>query len=341
MDTYAPPLEGRSVNQHLLLDFNERTLPVSETVVNALCDYIRSGQLQRYPSYGNVVEKLATYTGAQADQIMITNGSDQGIDLAIRAALSPGDEAIIPVPSFAMYKQCAEVEKAKIIAPYYEKDEGYPTGEVLSAISSKTKLIVIALPNNPCGSDAPIDDIETILRAAPDSVVLVDECYFEYSGKTVIGLVDKYANLVITRTFSKTWGIPSLRFGFLISQPDNIAQLMKIRGPYDINQLAVVAAEAALEEPGYTKDYVREVMDEAKPMLEAWLKEKGIEFWQSDANYVWAFPNSAIALAGFLQKNNILVRPKNNHQGATGLRITVGNIEQIKELLACMNKFYD
>jgi len=341
MDPYSPPLEGRSVDQHLLLDFNERTLPVSEFMVNALCDYIRSGQLQRYPAYGDVTEKLAAYTGAFSDQIMITNGSDQGIDLVIRGALSANDEAIIPAPSFAMYGQCAAVENAQIIAPYYEKDQGYPTGEVLSAISAKTRLIVIALPNNPCGSVAPLSDIETILKAAPDSVVLVDECYFEYSGKTALSLVNKYANLVIARTFSKTWGIPSLRFGFLISQADNIAQLLKIRGPYDINQLAIVAAEAALNEPSYTKHYVREVMNESKPRLESWLSENQIEYWQSEANYLWAFPEAAKTLADFLQKNNILVRPKKNQQGVTGVRMTLGNLEQTERLIHCLNKFYN
>ena len=340
MDPYSPPLEGRSVDQHLLLDFNERTLPVSDTVVKALCDYIQSGQLQRYPAYGNVVEKLAQYTGASSDQIMITNGSDQGIDLVIRAALSPEDEAIIPGPSFAMYQQCALVENAVIRAPTYEKDQGYPTGAVLSAISSKTRLIVIALPNNPCGSVASLDDIKTILQAAPNSIVLVDECYFEYSGKTAVSLVKKYPNLVIARTFSKTWGIPSLRFGFLISQADNIEQLLKIRGPYDINQLAVVAAEAALNDPEYTEKYVAEVMNEAKPLLEAWLNDRGIEFWCSEANYLWVFPSAPNALADFLQKNNILVRPKKNAQGAIGLRITLGNLDQTKRLIACMEEFY-
>ncbi|MEQ8957745.1 MAG: aminotransferase class I/II-fold pyridoxal phosphate-dependent enzyme, partial [Coleofasciculus sp. C2-GNP5-27] len=186
MAAYAPPLEGRSVEKHLLLDFNERTLPVSEEVVEALCDYVRSGQLQKYPSYGDIVLELAKYVGVQPDQLMITNGSDQGIDLVVRAAVSKGDRAIIPAPSFAMYRQCAEVEDAEILAPQYDRETGYPTGEVLAEISANTRLIVAAQPNNPCGTIVSREDLEMILRAAPDAVVLVDECYYEYSQQTVV-----------------------------------------------------------------------------------------------------------------------------------------------------------
>lgn len=340
MAVYAPPLEGRSPGKHLLLDFNERTLPVGDGVVNALCDYIRSGQLQRYPAYGDILEQLAAYIGTDSTQIMITNGSDQGIDLAIRAALSPGDQAIIPGPSFAMYEQCARVENAEIVAPSYDKEKGYPTGEVLAAISVNTRLIVVALPNNPTGTDVLKSDIELLLKAAPNAVVLVDECYFEYCGQTVVDLVDRYANLVIARTFSKTWGLPSLRFGFLVTQKNNIQQLLKIRGPYDINQLAIVAVEAALKEPDYTKDYVREVMDQSKPLLERWLNINHIDFWPSSANYVWAFPSRASELAAFLQEKSVLVRKKKDQQGNLGLRITLGNLDQTERLINELESFY-
>lgn len=339
MAAYSPPLEGRSVEKHLLLDFNERTLPVSDFVVQSLCDYIQSGQLQRYPFYGDITEKLAAYTGVEKRQLMITNGSDQGIELVTRSTLTSGDQAIIPGPTFAMYEQCAQVENADIVSPQYDKTRGYPTGEVLAAISSNTRLIVVPLPNNPCGTAVPIKDIKLILKSAPDAVVLVDECYFEYSGETVVGLVNEYPNLVVTRTFSKTWGLPSLRFGFLISQEDNIQQLLKVRGPYDINQLAVVAADAALIQPDYTKDYVGEVMQQSKPLFENWLDSKGIDYWNSSANYVWAFPPEPENMASFLQSQGILVRPRKNQQGELGLRITLGNLEQTRRLIDVLESF--
>ena len=341
MSPYEPPLEGRSVSEHLLLDFNERTLPVSDEVVNALCEYIQSGSLQKYPAYGDILDKLAVYTGVDANRLMITNGSDQGIDLVMRAALCSQSRAIIPAPSFAIYRQVAEVENAEIFAPRYNLVEGYPVAEVIDALTENTRLIVVPLPNNPTGTGVSIEDVEKILKAAPKSMVLVDECYFEYSGVTVSDLLDAYDNLVITRTFSKTWGIPSLRFGFVMSQPKNIEQLLKIRGPYDVNQLAVVAAEAALSAPGYTDQYVREVMTESKPLVEEWFRSRDILFWPSQANYLWAFPAKPELLLADLKNNGILVRPKQNDQGHLGLRITIGNRMQTERLLGVLEKFYD
>lgn len=336
MAAYEPPLDGRSAQDHLLLDFNERTLPVSDTIVEALCSYIRSGSLQKYPAYGDITSRLAEYAGVEADQVMITNGSDQGIDLVVRAAVGVDDVAIIPTPTFAMYQQAAETEKARIISPVYDIEKGYPLEEVLAEINPQTRLIVVPLPNNPCGTAVAEKDIVRLLKAAPDAVVLVDECYFEYSGMSVMRLVAEYQNLVITRTFSKTWGLPSLRFGFLVSQADNIRQLLKIRGPYDINQLAVVAALAALDDPSYTAKYVEEVMSVAKPRFEAWLKAHNIRFWPSTANYVWAFPDKPQVVAEKLQRSGILVRPKRQADGVLGLRITIGDAAQTDRLISVM-----
>ncbi|MCR6651621.1 MAG: histidinol-phosphate aminotransferase family protein [Cellvibrionaceae bacterium] len=336
MSAYKPPLDGRDPHAHLLLDFNERTLPIAEVVQEALIAYIRSGRLQMYPAYGDTVELIAGYCGVPAEQVMITNGSDQGIDLIIRAACREGEEAIIPGPGFPIYAHCAKIENLKIREPQYTREQGFPTEQVLAAITPKTRLICFGNPNNPSGTVVPRADIIRMLEAAPQAAVLVDECYYEYFGESAADLVGRYPNLVITRTFSKTWGMPSLRLGYIISHPDNIRALLNVRGPYDINQMAVVAIRAALAHPEYTHAYVAEVMREAKPMLENFLAEVGVEFWPSGANYVWMFPANAEAVNHALLKHNILVRPKADADGRMGLRITVGTIEQTRLLLSVL-----
>lgn len=340
MSAYKPPLEGRSVKKHLLLDFNERTLRVDSEVEKALIKHIRSGSLQKYPSYGDIVTRIADYVGVPNKNLMITNGSDQGIDLVIRAVCQSGDEAIIPAPTFAIYRQFAEVENATVVEPLYTQEGGFPTSDVLGLIGKKTRLVVISNPNNPTGTGVSRAEIEQILKAAPNAAVLVDECYFEYFGETVADLCDSYPNLVVSRTFSKTWGLSSLRLGFLVSNADNICQLLKIRGPYDINQLAVVAVQAALENPAYTKDYVAEVMKKSKPALERWCRKRKIDFWPSVANFVWTFPPNASALATYLEQKGILVRPKKDSSGRTGLRINLGTMEQTDVLITALNDFY-
>lgn len=338
LPAYKPPLEGRDPTRHLLLDFNERTLPVSEAVTRALVDYIHRDRLQMYPSYGDIIPRLSAYTAVPENNLMITNGSDQGIELVFRASCQAGDEVIIPAPSFAMYSQCAKIEKARIIEPFYSKDKGLPVDDIIAAITPQTRVICIANPNNPSGTACTREDIARIAEAAPDCCVLVDECYFEYSQLSVVDLIPLYDNIVVTRTFSKTWGMPSLRFGYLIASEDNIRALLSVRGPYDINQLAVVAAQAALDHPEYTQAYVAEVMQVAKPKLEHYLRAKGVPFWPSQANYVWAFPVSPQTIAEHLAAQGILVRPKADLDGNLGLRITIGSELQTDTLIAILEQ---
>ncbi len=336
LSAYKPPLEGRDPAEHLLLDFNERTLPVGEAVRDALIEYIRSDKIQLYPSYGDIVERLSAYTAVSAESIMITNGSDQGIELIFRACAKAGDEVIIPEPNFAMYAQCAKIENMKVIAPHYSRESGLPVDDIITSVTPKTRVICIANPNNPSGVGVPSSDILTIAKAAPDACILVDECYFEYSKLTVAEYLDEYPNIVITRTFSKTWGIPSLRFGYLMASKENVTALLSVRGPYDINQMAVVAARAALDNPEYTERYVHEVMTESKPLLEKFLDEKNIIYWPSCANYIWMFPGSPDYLEKKLVEANILVRPKLDASGVTGLRVTLGTVEQTRRLISVL-----
>lgn len=338
MSAYLPPLEGRNPDSHLLLDFNERTLPVSDEVRDALLAYINGGRMQMYPCYEDITDRIADYVGVDVGNVMITNGSDQGIDLVFRATCSSGDEAIIPHPGFAMYDQCAKVENLDIITPSYTMEHGFPVRETIAAVTGKTKIICFANPNNPSGTGVSRDHIIQLLEAAPNAAVLVDECYYEYSKNTVVDLVERYPNLIVTRTFSKTWGIPSLRMGYLIAAKQNVNALLNVRGPYDINQLAVVAVRAALEAPQYMETYIKEVMEESKPAVEAFLSERDIDFWPSEANFIWMFSEQSEIIERQLLEADILVRPKFDADGRRGLRITLGTKEQTDRLLGEMAK---
>lgn len=334
MSHYKPPLEGRDPEQFTLLDFNERTLPVADVIAKDLCEWIMSGRLQVYPAYGDIVERIAEYCDVDAGQVMITNGSDQGIDLIIRSMCAAGEEIIIPEPSFAMYRQCANIENLVVRSPWYSKDTGYPLDDVLAMINDKTRVIVVSNPNNPSATLLDRDSIIRLAEAAPAAAILVDECYYEYAKITVSDLVDKYPNIVITRTFSKTWGLPSLRIGYVIAEADNIQALLKVRGPYDINQLAVVAVNSALKHQSDIQSYIDEVMMQSKPKLEAFLSENNIEYWPSSANFIWAFFDNSEELELALRAQGILVRPKVDRSGALGLRITLGTLQQTEKLIA-------
>lgn len=338
MSPYKPPLEGRDPDKFTLLDFNERTVPVSDLIAKDIADWVMSGRMQMYPSYGDVEQKIAAYCGTQAQNVMITNGSDQGIDLIFRACCDAGDEVIIPGPTFPMYGQSASIENAVIHQPQYTKAGGYPLEEVLALASAKTKVIVVSNPNNPSGTSVSREAIVALAKAAPTAVILVDECYFEYCQLSVVDLVEQYKNIVVTRTFSKTWGLPSLRIGYVVAAADNIEALLKVRGPYDINQLAVVAVESALRHQDSVRTYIDEVMGESKPSFEAFLDVRNIPFWPSSANFVWVFFDEAMALEAKLREAGILVRPKADTDGRLGLRVTLGTLAQTQALIDVIQK---
>ena len=155
MKPYQPPLEGRASGGYLLLDFNEMTIEPSPKVKKALKEFVDSGRLQVYPEYGDLEAKIAKYAGNKPGQVMVTNGSDQGIDVIVRAFVKDGDKVIIPFPSFAMYYQSAEIQGAEILKPIYRPDLSFPLEEVLGLIEksvNRSKLLIIANPNNPTGT---------------------------------------------------------------------------------------------------------------------------------------------------------------------------------------------
>lgn len=337
---YQPPLEGRNPDKYTLLDFNERTVPVPGHIKDALKHFIDTGGLQKYPSYGPLQEVIASYAGVPVEQCMFTNGSDQGIDLVVRCCCEKGTEVIIPSPTFAMYEQAAESEGLIIRRPHFTKENGFPTQEVLAAVNENTSLIVLSNPNNPTGTEIPRSAILEIAKKCPDVAILVDECYYEFmdAASTVVNEVEAHSNMFVCRTFSKTWGIPSLRLGYLISQVANIGALTCVRGPYDINQLAGVAIEAALKDSQYMRDYVKEINEQTKPQFEQYLTKKGISFWPTCANFIFCYFEDPKRLETELRKRCILVRPKKDANDVLGLRITFGTVQQMQAVMKALDE---
>lgn len=339
MSPYKPPLEGRSSSPYLLLDFNERTTPLPEIVIEKIADWIRENRLHKYPEYGDIEQLIAQYAEVPNERVMITNGSDQGIDVIFRAFTTMGDEVIVPAPTFAMHEHSAHLQGCELIAPVYTREGGYPLDDVLTAISPRTKLIVVCNPNGPTGTLLEVDGIARIAAAAPNAVVLIDECYFEYAGVTAKDIVSTYPNIIITRTFSKTWGLSSLRLGYVIAVPEVLEELLKVRGPYDVNMVAVEALRAAMAQREYLDEYVKEVMEVALPRFENFLRAEGIAFWPSRANFILIHPPDAAALEERLRTNDILVRPRKGPGINNTVRITIGTVAQMERVMAVMKTF--
>jgi len=344
MSHYKPPLEGRASKDYLLLDFNERTVPPSPKVKEALKKFIESERLQVYPEYGDLELIIAQYAEVSSSQVIVTNGGDQGIDIICRAYLDEGDKVIIPFPSFAMHYQSAGIQGAEILEPKYKDDGSFPLQETLDLLEDeKVNLVILCNPNNPLGSSILIEDVEKILKKAKekDITLLHDEAYFEFSKITCKDLIEKYDNLYIMRTFAKAFGLVATRAGYIISQEENIQELLKIRGPYDVNMFAKTAIIAALEDPKYVEDYIREVMENSKPKLENFLKEKGIFFYPSSANFLLLrFPNPEEIIKK-LKSRGILTRPKKAPDGKLALRVSIGTLEDTERFIRVFRDILD
>jgi histidinol-phosphate aminotransferase len=338
MITYNPPLEKRRSYDGILLDFNERTIPVGKNVQRALEKFVKENKINIYPEYGNLCKKIAEYSGAKDDQVLLANGSDQGIDLVFRTFTKEGDKVVIPSPSFAMFYQSAEVVGCKILTPEYEKDLSFPKKKVLELLNQNIKLLVLCNPNNPTGTLIPLKDIEQMLKKAltKNTVVFIDEAYFEFSKVSAVGFIKKYPNLIITRTFSKAFGLGALRIGYVLSCKQNIEELLKVRGPYDVNMGAVVAAKAALQDLQEPRAYVEEVMSKAKKMVESFFEESGIEYFPSRANSILFRPKNSQETYEFLKDKGILTRPRKGANIDGTVRVTIGTVKQMKEFI---NKF--
>ena len=209
---YQPPLGDRS---GLRLDFNENTGGCSPRVMERLRQ-LQPEQLACYPERAPVEREVASFLGLQPEQVLLTNGVDEAIHLVCEAYLEPEDEALIVVPTFAMYEICAAATGARVISIPADEDFRFPTSKVMAHTTSpKTRLIAIANPNNPTGAAASAEDLLLIARSAPQAAVLVDEAYFEFYGESLLEYVGQVQNLFIARTFSKAYGMASFRVGVL------------------------------------------------------------------------------------------------------------------------------
>lgn len=335
MKAYKPPLSGRGDSGKLLLDFNERTSPLPEPVLKQLQHWCLDGMTIRYPDYGKVIEKLADYCQVDEQNVFIGNGSDQLLDCIFRAVVDPEDEVLIPTPSFSMYQQFAQLAQADI-QTYSLLDEN-PFQQLCEQLSEKIRLVVLCQPNNPTGQIFDSIKIRKLIEDHPSVWFLVDEAYFEFSKKTVI-TAQQPENLIVTRTFSKAFGIAALRFGYMIASEAILEHCSKIRGPYDINQFATQAAIHLLDEKETVLSYAHEVMNISKPKLEHKLEEKGIAFRPSAANFI-LIQNAPDTLFQHFDNHDILVRKMSQPELKNSFRLSIGDQKSVEKSLEVLDLF--
>ncbi len=331
MRAYHPPLEGRTGK--LRLDFNENPIGCSPAVRRALAR-LAAATISSYPEQETVRRKAARHFGVRPDELLLTNGTDEALSLVVNTFVESGDTVLLAEPTYAMYRFYSELAGAKIAAPRYDAEMQFPWQEILAALKAPPRVFFLPNPNSPTGNLLSRDELHRILNAAKNTMVLIDEAYFEFSGVTVIPWIRRYRNLIVTRTFSKTAGLAGLRLGCIFVHAELAAVMRKAQSPYPVNVAALAAAEAAMQDRAFIAKTVRDVRA-GKKELKRGLARLGIRYFPSAGNFVLAyFGESAKKIVAALDRQGTLVRDRSNDFGGEGyVRITLGTPAQMRCLL--------
>ncbi len=339
MAPYSPPTGKRE--DKVRLDFNEHTVGCSPKVIEFLRENLTAARLTMYPEYTEAMPELAAFFGVSTDEVMLTNGTDEAIQVLVNTFVDAGEDVVLLKPSYAMYRFYVDVAGGIVREVEYTlaEDLTFPLAAVRAAIRKDTRLVMIANPNNPTGTGVELDDLRRVLDSAPGAAVLIDEAYFEFSGKTTLPWIREYPNLFVSRTFSKVYGMAAMRCGCLFSSAENIRWTHKAQSPYSVNMLAALAARAAVRDREHVENWVSEVLA-AREMVCDGLRKLGIKFFKSEANFVlFQAGERAIPIRDALRERGVLVRDR-SYEIPGCVRVTIGTREQMRRFLEELEKVW-
>ncbi len=330
MPAYEAPSGARL---GLNLDLNENTGGCSPRVLRKL-QSLQTTDISQYPDREAGERVVARFFRVAPEQVLLTNGVDEALELFALTYLSEVDEVIVVDPTFNMYPLDVAMTGATLVTVQSESDFEFPAEKVLAAITAKTKMIMIANPNNPTATIAPRPELMRVIEAAPNAAVLVDEAYFEFYGETVLDLLPQYANLFVARTFSKAYGLAGFRIGALMGNAEQIGYVRRITPPFNVNTLALAILPTAIGDQQFIADYIRQVFD-ARSKLQSMCRELGLKFWPSYANFVLVEIGAKHAeFIEAMKQRGISLRDRSKDPRCEGcVRITVGTAEQNAILL--------
>lgn len=297
----------------------------------------------RYPDpyQKKLKEKIAKLKKTDVDQLFLGNGSDEPIDLLIRAFCEPGEDNIVIMhPSYGMYQVAADINNVEVRKVSLTEDFQLQPKKLLEAADERTKLLFLCSPNNPTGNSMEKDAMLKIIKNF-NGLVILDEAYVDFApGKSLLPELHLYSNLVILQTFSKAWGMAGIRLGMAFASPKIIDILNKIKYPYNLNILTQIKAMEQLDNTEKVEKWVKLLIAERVKMGEL-LNELPfvVEIYPSDANFLLVKMHDAQGIYKYLTEQGVVVRDRAKvHLCEGSLRITVGNSKENNQLLNTLNK---
>ncbi len=328
------------IHDAIKLASNENPLPPSNRVQKAVIAALQAGN--RYPDGSGYYlrQALAKKHGFMPEQIVLGNGSNELIELLVRAFLRPGDEAVMPHPSFVVYPMIVQAAGGVRVMVML-RDHRLDLEAMARAITPMTKLVFVANPNNPTATIVTAAEVETFMSRVPErTIVVFDEAYIEFAMgpdfPETLQYVKQGRKVAVLRTFSKASSLAGLRVGYGVADADAIALMNRIRQPFNVNSLAQAAALAALEDDGHILECVR-MIEAGRHFLYEEFDNLGIQYVPSRANFILVDAGrSAAEIYQKLLHHGVIVRPMTPFGMETALRITVGTPEENRKLVKAL-----
>jgi histidinol-phosphate aminotransferase len=347
LEPYEPPdwkaLAARAgilPEQLIRLNANENPYPPSPGVVEALA---RSDSYRLYPDYGALTAAIARYSGAAPENVVLGNGGDEIIDLAVRLFLAPGQRGIVCPPAYSMYVFSIRAQGGRPL-PVPRRADFSPDVEAIEAVLNdqsgdhRPRLLFLTSPGNPDGLAIPLETIQRLLQLP--LIVVVDEAYVEFGGESALVLLEAHPNLLVARTFSKWASMAGLRLGYALTSPDIAGAMARLRPPYNVNAAAVVAALATLDDMLPVQTIIASIIAERERLQAALAGMPGVHPLPSQANFVLCrlAGRSGQATADALAEAGILVRTFSDPALADAIRVTIGHPDQNDAFLLALDR---
>lgn len=337
---YTPGEQPKIMNL-VKLNTNESPFPPSQKAVDAAAKAAEVLQLYSDPTCSALTEKMAEILGVKPEQVLMTNGSDEILNFAFMAYGDAGLPIVFPDITYGFYPVFAQLSNIPYEEIPLDKDFRIRVAEYMGI----NKTIVIANPNAPTGIALSLDEIEKIVKSNPDNIVVIDEAYVDFGNESAVCLVDKYDNLLVTGTFSKSRSMAGARLGYGIASKEIIQDLNTIKystNPYNINRMTMAAGVGALEDEEYTRQNCRTICENREYTM-ARLKEMGFVMTPSTANFIFVKHPSVSGLDIYtkLREKGILVRHFTGKRICEYNRITVGTREQMDKFLTAVREILE
>lgn len=331
---------GLDPDKIIKLGSNENPIGPSLKAVEAVAQNIKF--INQYPEADlkDLTEDVASYAGVSPSQVILGgDGADEILDVLGKTLIEPGDEFIVPIPSYMYYEFTLKIHGAvPVYARWDVPQNQLDVASVLEALSPRTRIIFLCTPNNPTGGLIDKKDIIKVLEST-DALVVVDEAYFEFSGVNNVELLDKYDHLFILRTFSKVMGLAGMRIGYGLGNPQFIEYMKRVEPVFSLTRLSHIAASATLNDAEYIQRSTHLGIESRDFLYEELSKFTNLDVFESKANYLLvdirkSGMNSEI-LTGKLLKEGIIVRNCSSFRGLDDywIRVSVGTLEEDQKFI--------